>query len=206
MIKNIVFDIGDVILNFDFDCILNKLTDDLKKKDYILNNVLNTSDWCGFTLIDNGFLTIEQAIAIVQKRTNHKEDELIEKLFKNYFLYSYFNKKVLNLIKKLKKNYKIYLLSNINKYTFNYVKNSDLFEIVDGYVLSYQVHQVKPNEDIYLNLIKKYNIMAIESLFIDDKFENIKTAKKLGFDTVYVLPNNYEDLIKKVNEKGIYIR
>lgn len=200
MIKNIVFDIGDVILNFDFMRTLNEITDNLEKREFILKNILNTPDWMGFTLIDNGYLTIEEAITIVQNRTKHKEDELVEKFFKNYFLNSHFNKKVLDLIKKLRKKYKIFLLSNINKYTFEFIKNSELFKIVDGFILSFEVHQVKPKKAIYKSLIEKYNIKFNESLFIDDNFFNVKTAKKLGFLGICVLPNDYNDLIKKLDE------
>lgn len=201
MVKNIVFDIGDVILNFDFNRVVDKYTSDPQDKEFILNNILNTKDWQGFTLIDKGYLTIDEAITIVLKNTNHKKDELITKVFKHYFLYSHFNEQVLDLIKRLKTRYKIYLLSNINEYTFNFIKDSGLFERVDGYILSFQVHQVKPEEEIYKNLIHKYNIKAYESLFIDDTQDNIKTAKNLGFEAIHVLPNNYEDLINKLHEK-----
>ena len=201
MVKNIVFDIGDVILNFDFNRVVDKYTSDPQDKEFILNNILNTKDWQGFTLIDKGYLTIDKAITIVLKNTNHKKDELITKVFKHYFLYSHFNEQVLDLIKRLKTRYKIYLLSNINEYTFNFIKDSGLFERVDGYILSFQVHQVKPEEEIYKNLIHKYNIKAYESLFIDDTQDNIKTAKNLGFEAIHVLPNNYEDLINKLHEK-----
>ena len=201
MVKNIVFDIGDVILNFDFNRVVDKYTSDPQDKEFILNNILNTKDWQGFTLIDKGYLTIDEAITIVLKNTNHKKDELITKVFKHYFLYSHFNEQVLDLIKMLKTRYKIYLLSNINEYTFNFIKDSGLFERVDGYILSFQVHQVKPEEEIYKNLIHKYNIKAYESLFIDDTQDNIKTAKNLGFEAIHVLPNNYEDLINKLHEK-----
>lgn len=201
MVKNIVFDIGDVILNFDFNRVVDKYTSDPQDKEFILNNILNTKDWQGFTLIDKGYLTIDEAITIVLKNTNHKKDELITKVFKHYFLYCHFNEQVLDLIKRLKTRYKIYLLSNINEYTFNFIKDSGLFERVDGYILSFQVHQVKPEEEIYKNLIHKYNIKAYESLFIDDTQDNIKTAKNLGFEAIHALPNNYEDLINKLHEK-----
>ena len=204
MVKNIVFDIGDVILNFDFHRVLDKYTDDPNKKKFVLN-ILTTPDWMGFAQIDYGYLTIDEAIANVKSRTHHQEDELVDYVFRHYYLYSYFNDRVLNLIKKLKRKYRIYLLSNINEYTFQFIKNSDLFKLVDGYVLSYQVHQVKPDKAIYQNLIHKYNLLASESLFIDDNFENIKTAEDLGFHVIHVLPNNYDDLLSKLIEKNIEV-
>ena len=204
MVKNIVFDIGDVILNFDFHRVLDKYTDDPNKKKFVLN-ILTTPDWKGFAQIDYGYLTIDEAIDNVKSRTNHQEDELVDYVFRHYYLYSYFNDRVLNLIKKLKRKYRIYLLSNINEYTFQFIKNSDLFKVVDGYVLSYQIHQVKPDKAIYQNLIHKYNLLASESLFIDDNFLNIKTAEDLGFRVIHVLPNNYDDLLNKLIEKNIEV-
>lgn len=201
MIKNIVFDIGDVILNFDFKKVVDEFTNDLEKKEFFLNNILTSPSWQGFTLIDYGYLTIGEAISIVQDNTNYRESDLVEKVFKNYFLYSHINKKVLDLIKKLRKEYKIYLLSNINEHTFNFIKTSGLFEIVDGYILSFEEHKVKPNEGIYKKLLAKYGLTASESLFIDDNLRNIKTAKRLNFEVIHVLPNNYDNLIDKLNEK-----
>lgn len=81
----------------------------------------------------------------MKDRTNHIDDELIEKFWNNYNDYSEVNNNVLDLIKKLKYNYRIYLLSNINPYTHEKVKKSNLFELVDGYILSYLMKFIKLN-------------------------------------------------------------
>ena len=195
MIKNVVFDIGNVILNFDYMKVISEYTDSIEEKKFILDNIMNSPEWLGYSLIDTGFITKEEAIQIVQDRTNHINDNLVQNFWNNYNNYAFVDKRVLNLIERLKnKGYKVYLLSNMNEYTFNKVKASNLFNIVDGYVLSYLVHQVKPYISIYKTLINKYNLRVSECLFIDDNEKNIDTANSLGMIGRLVKPDNYEDI------------
>ena len=201
MVKNIVFDIGNVILNFDLNYILPKFTENGDEQDFIVDNIINSPEWLGYSLIDTGYITKENAIAIVQDRTNHKNDNLIESFWNNYNNYSLVDNRVIELIKNLKlRGYKIYLLSNINEHTFINVKKSGLFDIVDGYVLSYKEHQVKPYVAIYETLLNRYELKASECLFIDDNEKNIKTAQELGFITRKVLSDNYESVLESISE------
>ena len=200
MIKNIVFDIGNVILNFDYMKVISEYTDSIEEQKFILDNIMNSPEWLGYSLIDTGFITKEEAIQIVQDRTNHINDNLVRNFWNNYNNYAFVDKRVLNLIERLKnKGYKVYLLSNMNEYTFNKVKASNLFNIVDGYVLSYLVHQVKPYISIYKTLINKYNLKVSECLFIDDNENNINTANSLGMIGRLVKPDNYEDILRVLN-------
>lgn len=201
MVKNVIFDIGNVILNFDLDYILPKFTKNSDEQDFIVDNIINSPEWLGYSLIDTGYITKENAIAIVQDRTNHKNDNLIESFWNNYNNYSLVDNRVIELIKNLKlQGYRIYLLSNINEHTFINVEKSGLFDIVDGYVLSYKEHQVKPYVAIYETLLNRYELMASECLFIDDNEKNIKTAQELGFITRKVLSDNYESVLESISE------
>ena len=201
MVKNVIFDIGNVILNFDLDYILPKFTKNSDEQDFIVDNIINSPEWLGYSLIDTGYITKENAIAIVQDRTNHKNDNLIESFWNNYNNYSLVDNRVIELIKNLKlQGYRIYLLSNINEHTFINVEKSGLFDIVDGYVLSYKEHQVKPYVAIYETLLNRYELMASECLFIDDNEKNIKTAQELDFITRKVLSDNYESVLESISE------
>ena len=128
-----------------------------------------------------GYISRENAIEIVKDRTNHCNDKLIVDFWENYNYFAKVNTKVLNLIQKLKdNNYKIYLLSNINPYTFEFVNKSGLFDLVDGYVLSYQEHKVKPYKAIYNVLLKRYSLIPDECIFLDDNQNNIETGNSIG--------------------------
>lgn len=201
MIKNIVFDIGNVILNFNYKEVLNEYTSDKEQQKFIENNIINSPEWLGYALIDTGYITKEEAISIVQDRTNHTNDLLIEDFWNTYNNYSYVDNRVLDLIKELKdQKYNVYLLSNINAHTVDAIKSSGIFDIVDGYVLSYIEHQVKPYISIYKTLIDRYNLKVNECLFIDDNENNIKTANKLGMIGKLVKPDNYKSVISTINE------
>lgn len=119
MIKNIVFDIGNVILNFNLEDVLPKFTNDKEEQQFIIDNIINSPEWLGYALIDTGYISKEEAISIVQDRTNHEKDDLISNFWNNYNNFSLVDNRVINLIKDLKsKGYKIFLLSNINEHTF----------------------------------------------------------------------------------------
>lgn len=204
IIKNIIFDIGNVILNFNVDDVLQKFTSDRNEQKFILDNIINSPEWLGNALIDTGYITRENAIEIVKDRTNHVYDNLITDFWYNYNNFAKVDENVLNLIKKLKNNnYKIYLLSNINPYTYEFVEKSGLFELVDGYVLSYQEHKVKPFVSIYTTLLERYNLIPSESVFIDDNQNNITTGNSLGIISKKVEPDNYDSIVNIINELNL---
>ena len=204
MIKNIIFDIGNVILNFNLDEILPKFTKNIEEQKFILDNIINSPEWLGYALIDTGYINKEDAIEIVKDRTNHINDKIISDFWNNYNDYALVNDDVIKLIRKLKQNnYKIYLLSNINHYTHDYIKKSSLLDIVDGFVLSYIEHKIKPFNSIYNTMINRYNLNPNESLFIDDKEENVNTANRLGILGKKVEPDNYNSVIELLKEYNI---
>lgn len=204
MIKNIIFDIGNVILNFNLLNVLPAFTDNKEEQQFIMDNIINSPEWLQYALIDTGYIKKEDAIEIVKDRTNHTNDKLISDFWNTYNDYALVDENVIDLIKKLKdNNYKIYLLSNINPYTHDVVKTSGLFDLVDGYVLSYLEHKIKPYDSIYKTLLSRYNLNPNESLFVDDKEENVKTANKLGIQGKNVKPDNYDSIIEMLREYNI---
>ena len=91
----------------------------------------------------------------------------------------------------------------MNEYTFEYIKKSDLFSVVDGYIMSFEVNQVKPYEGIYRSLLRKYNLISNECIFIDDNINNIFTANKLGIHGVHVKADNYDSIINELKKLNI---
>lgn len=207
MVKNIIFDIGNVILNFDYKNVIEKYTNRAEEQKFIMDNIINSPEWLGYSLIDTGYITKEEAIKLVQDRTNHINDDLIENFWNNYNDYGYVDNRVLDLIKNLKEqNYNVYLLSNINAHTVDAIKSSGIFDIVDGYVLSYVEHQVKPYVSIYKTLINRYDLNEKECLFIDDNVNNVRTANELGMIGKLVEPDNYSSVLSIISEvinKGV---
>ena len=199
MIKNVVFDIGNVILNMNYEKAVENYTSNKKERKFLLENVPYSYEW---KLIDTGFISIDDAISIVCDRTNHVNDKLIKDFFYCFEEYSFIDTRIVSIISKIKElGYKVYLLSNIDDYTVNFMKKStNLFDIVDGSILSYKEHSVKPYDSIYKVLIDRYSINPSESIYIDDNKDNITAGNKLGFISLKVKKDNYESVIKALKK------
>lgn len=204
MIKNIIFDIGGVILNWDLDEMLNYFTDKEEEQKFIYDNIFNSEEWVKGGLIDLGAISQYDFVSRIKEKTNHINDKLVEDVILNYYKTLHVKKEVINLIKKLKEQgYNVYVLSNINDYIIEKINAKSFLELTDGYVLSYQVKKIKPNKEIYDILLNKYNLNSKESLFIDDLDENIKTANKLGIKGRKVIKNSYEDILNILKEYSV---
>lgn len=97
------------------------------------------------------------------------------------------------------KGYRVYLLSNFGRYPFETLrKKYDFVNLVDGKVISYEVKKMKPDEAIYRELFERYDLNPRECIFVDDRPENIETAQTLGMQGI--LFTSYEDARVKLEE------
>lgn len=201
--KNIVFDFGNVIITFNEDEIISKFTKDPKAKEFLIKYVINSPEWVGNGLLDTGYLSKENAADIINDRTNNEYKDLTKEFLINHHHYMYIQNEIIEIIKKLKaKGYKIYMLSNTTEDTYEeHIKNIEY--LFDGIVLSYRIHHIKPNNAIYEELINKYNIDPKETLFIDDREDNMQTANKYGIKGRKVNKNDVEDIKQVLKEYGI---
>jgi putative hydrolase of the HAD superfamily len=194
MIKNIIFDFGGVLTAESVNTIAKKYTNNPKLFN-ILDNKYN-KEW------DLGAINIDEYVNKIASGLSIEERLLIKRIVEIFPKDRKLNDQMINLIKCLKKHgYKVYLLSNNNIVMYNYFVKSELVKIFDGFVISAKVHLIKPNKEIYEYLFNKYNINPQESLFIDDKKENIAGALNCKMDG-YVF-TNYDNLIKYLKARSI---
>jgi len=107
-------------------------------------------------------------------------EEVLEKTLNNKEKFEiYYNRGVVNLIAKLRGDYKVGLLSNSENYIYPYV-HKKMEGWFDFSIISWQTGCRKPDEEIYKLIFKQGNFKPEEIVFIDDKEENVETAKKLG--------------------------
>lgn len=192
--KNIIFDFGNVLMTFNAREIVSKFTSNKEEQDFLVDNVVNSPEWGGLGLIDTGYLSREEIINLINDRSNNKYKDLVIDFMNNFHKYRHVQQEVVEIIKGLKKQgYKIYLLSNTNEYSYEEVIK-DIEYLFDGEALSYQLHMIKPYEGIYKYLIDKYDINPEETLFIDDREDNMKTANSLGINGRAVNPDDVEDI------------
>lgn len=203
MIKNIIFDFGNVIVKFNEYNLVSEFTDNEEIKQFLIKEVINSDEWVGKGMLDLGLLSLQEVADRINKKTNNIYKDVV-----NNFLLGFSNKLVINdnildIIKNLKeKGYNTYILSNTNKVTFDLFRDK-LEPLFDGLVLSYEINKIKPYEEIYNYLLNTYNLNPNESLFIDDREENIKTANKLGINGRFVNKDDTNDILKVLKEYNV---
>lgn len=197
MIKNIVFDIGNVLVDFRWRDLMTELKLSDAEQDKFEVSVFGSRWW---QTLDHG--TLEEAEAVAHLREdNQKYIEAFDLLWENRdklvspYPYS------VEWIKELKsRGYNVYLLSNYPKDMFNLharVGSFPFLPLVDGKVVSAFVKMIKPNADIYELLLNKYDLKAQECVFLDDRTDNIEGARKIGMHGIVF--QNYEQAKKELD-------
>lgn len=192
MIRNIIFDIGGVLLDYNPKTYLDKLDIKESRRKKLNDVIFHDQRWKDCL---NGFISNSELIEqLVRENLEYKKEiELI--LSKDSLKYMLPPKQeVIEYYKSLKrKGYKIFLCSNITKDTYNYVKdNFEIIQIADGGVFSCFENISKPNSEIYYRLIEKYNLEIEKSILIDDTKRNVMSANDIGLRGI--LFNNIEDI------------
>ena len=183
-IKNIVFDLGGVLIDLDFKSAINGL----QKAGFTnVKEQLQAFDREGiFQKFELGEISADEFRASIRENSNVSlTDEEVDSLW-NLMLLEIPREK-LELILDLRGKYMVYLLSNTNSIHWDYVcKNAfnyrgfrvnDYFEET---FLSYEMHLAKPDKAIYEKVLQDANLLAEETLFIDDSEANCKAAEEVG--------------------------
>lgn len=178
MIKNIVFDFGNVIIKWDVDAIIRKYTNEEDELKQLKETIFESEEW---GKLDKGLISLEQAIEIFENKLPSNLKSKAKEIMSSWFEKVEFNEKTCNLIKKLKSNgYKIYGLSNINIQFYEYIKKKEIGQYFDGFIISAVEKMMKPDKEIYYKLFEKFSLDPNECFFIDDLEKNIAASKECG--------------------------
>ncbi len=199
-IKNIIFDLGGVLINLDF----NKPVLSFRELGFphFENMYSQFKVDQLFEKLETGKITEEEFYIVLKKvGINRLTNDDIKNAWNSMLLD--FREKSLDFLKELKKDRRLFLLSNTNIIhydAFNIIleKQTGLKTLDPLFSKAWYSHLIgmrKPNEDIYNFVLNDAGITAGETLFIDDTNPNIVTAKKMGFKTRLLLPGEkIEDL------------
>lgn len=205
MIKNIIFDLGNVIINYNPEQIADSFTNKEDEKKYIFDEIFYAPEWA---LMNLGNITNDEAIEIINKRNDFKYETLTQEFLHEWYKRQPINSDIVEIAKILKSNgYNLFVLSNMANQTYEYFKNDDFFSLCTGIVISAHEHVKKPDEKVYRLLLERYNLNAEECLFIDDDVsrKNYETANKVGIKGRRIMPNQAEDIKKLLLEFNINI-
>jgi len=201
MIKNIIFDLGNVLLKFQPSEFLLRFTNDVEYIDQFVAKIFRSSTWMD---LDRGTISLE--VAKNNFISKYPKEEAFLTLFFNHWMEMLTpieeNVKFLKGLRDL--GYKTYILSNFIKETFTFIQNNyDIFQLFDGQIISGFEETIKPEKAIYELLLSRYNLLPEESLFIDDVLFFLKPAKKLGMKTIWNKPET--DLREELRKFNILV-
>ena len=200
MIKNIVFDFGDVFINLDKEASFRRLKE-LGVKEFT-DELLELGKQ-----YEMGIITTQEFVSIF-KTLFPSISEIDFKNAWNSMLLDFPSHR-LRFLKSLSnsKKYRIFLLSNTNDLHISWIQKtwgrklfSEFKNCFEKFYLSHEIHLRKPNKDIYEFVIESNKLTPEETFFVDDTEENTVEANKLGIKTWQINPNS-EDVVDLFSKK-----
>lgn len=190
-IETIIFDFGGVILDIDPQITINEFVN-LGFKDF---EKIATAEFKNDILgkFERGIMTPEVFRNKLREFLNiDVSDQEIDSAW-NALLYDIPRKRI-EVIEEVKKHYNIYLLSNSNELHYDlFVRDLQLRfgyrefdELFHKSYFSFDLHLLKPNPEIYEFVVNQHSLTPENTLFIDDRLENIEAARNLGIKTFHL--------------------
>lgn len=203
MIKNIFFDMGNVMIRFDRNIFLEKAGLLYGEDRTLLNNeVFLSLEWA---MMDRGTLTEEQAAERICARVPQRLHEKVNMLLKRWDRPILPIPGMAGLIRELKQNgYGVFLLSNTSCRMHEYWPSVPGSEYFDGTVISADVKLLKPQPEIYLYALSKFSLRVEDCAFIDDAIINAEGAAYCGMSAI-VFHGDAGELRQKLIELGVKI-
>ena len=191
ILKNLVFDMGNVLIEWNSEKILKAITEDIHLQDLLRKEVFETGLWVE---TDEGVKTREEVIEIVTGKLGEDYRNEITQLLRYWYKYvDVFTKVQDRIIELSKSGYSIYILSNTAFTFYDLVKEGyrPATSVAKGMVLSCEEKVLKPDEKIYNILLERYNLDPHDTMFFDDLPENIWGAARCGING-FVVENESE--------------
>jgi 2-haloacid dehalogenase len=183
-VKKFLFDLGNVFFDWNPERILKPIFNDDEKMKFFINNI-------SFPLLDtrcDAGISIEVAVndAVIKFPDFEKEIKLYYPNHGN--MVGGFFQKTVDIFYKVKNlNYPCYVLSNWSAETYEGMEETYPFlKDFDGKIISGRDFLIKPDPAIYELAISRFDLVPQETLFIDDRLDNIEAAQKLNFQTIHL--------------------
>jgi len=184
MVKNYIFDFGNVLAKFDPFKLTEPYVLDKEKVKYISEVVFDRLYW---NKLDDGTITDEELKKEVRKRLPEELGDVACRVYDNWINTLTPVEGMHELISDMhKQGRKIYLISNISKGFADYYSRvpwiKEMFDCFEDLVFSGVLGMIKPDKEIFEYLLKKHNLKPAESIFIDDSEKNINGAVAVGIE------------------------
>jgi 2-haloacid dehalogenase len=191
-----LFDLGGVFFDWDPNHFFKNIFEKAEERKYFLTEVCN-DEW---NFQQDAGRTIKEAESELIPKFPHyeKQIKMYYKIHRKMIIGTF--EASIEVLKKLKKlNYECYVLSNWSAETFvGMIDDYPFLQFFDGLLISGEDNMMKPDAAIYELAINRFNLIPQETVFIDDKLENIEAAKIMNINTIHLVdPNKIELEIDK---------
>lgn len=180
MIKNIVFDMGNVLIRFDPEYFLTRegILDPAERKT-VMKELFHSVEWA---MMDRGDLTEDTAEPRILARIPEALKERTRTLLHQWAVDRDTIPGMYELTEELKrKGYQVYLLSNASTAQPDYWRQYPVSHLMDGTMISALERCVKPSDEIYRRFTERFGLRAEECVFIDDTPANVAAAIANGW-------------------------
>ncbi len=187
-VKNILFDLGGVIIDIDVNKTAREMAlalglEDNSSSDDLLNHKI-------FKQYETGTINSTEFVQALKNMADKEVNESqIIKAWNAMLLH--IPEERIKLLEKLKRENRLFVLSNTNELHINQFNSmipgySNLTELFEKVYYSNEIGYRKPTKEAFNVVIKEVSIHPSETLFIDDNIENIKAASEMNFQTLLV--------------------
>lgn len=196
-IKNIVFDFGGVLVDWNPRYLYETLFEDRQEMEYFLTHICSEA----WNVQQDAGRSLAEGTRVLQEQfPEHKA--MIRRFYDDWevMLKSDIPQNTALLPKLNEKNYRLFGLTNWSGETFPLaLKRFSFFEAFEGIVVSGDEKMAKPDKEIFHLLLERYRLNAGNSVFIDDNIHNINAAKAIGFHTIHFSDGvNLEQQLKQM--------
>lgn len=199
-IKNIIFDMGGVLVDFNPDKMIKRNISS-EYHSAVMNGVFLSEYW---RLMDKGEISVDNALEKMLASLPANIHQNVRSMVLEREREMPPIKGITPIIKALYSNgYRLFVLSNCPDWFHDFKRNIPCIELFEGFVVSADYHISKPDLRIYKILTDKYKLKAEECLFIDDSPQNTAAAESLGMKTVCFKNQNFYLLKSKLSEYGV---
>ncbi len=182
-IDTVIFDIGKVLVHYNWQKPLQDLKYDEKTASAVASAIFLSQQW---QEADRGTGTEEEILqSFISNNPAYEKEirETFENMGKSIKECSY-TRSWLKYLKR--RGYKLYILSNFSEPLYKRAANEMKFlELIDGGYMSWQVHCLKPEPEFFQKLIHDFNIDPTRAVFVDDLLENVAEARTQGLHAVH---------------------
>lgn len=204
MIRNIVFDMGNVLIQWKPDLFVERLGVPSEDRPLLLRELFGSVEWIQ---MDRGTLSLEDGLTAVCRRLPPRLHAPARELTWNWWRRWLLPVEgMAELVRELKAlGYGIYLLSNAKldlPLYFDLIPGSEYF---DGKIVSADWKLLKPQPEIYETLLREYSLQAEECFFIDDLNINIEGARFVGMDGA-IFDGDLSRLRQDLNAAGVPVK